>query len=86
MECREVVDSIKEAPKCIECELLQQQFQENPGGKPMRRPGLIFAAILGEYIIRDIKTSQRTLFRAVISQVELACLYSSFFVKLLKST
>ena len=28
MECREVVDSIKEAPKCIECELLQQQFQE----------------------------------------------------------
>ena len=49
MECREVVDSIKEAPKCIECELLQQQFQENPGGKPMRRPGLIFAAILGEY-------------------------------------
>ena len=54
MECREVIDSIKDKDtlikeaKCIECEMLQQQFQENPGGKPMRRPGLIFAAILGE--------------------------------------
>ena len=49
IECREIVDSIKE-PKvvtCAECEFLQMQFEANPGGKPIRRKGLIIAAIAG---------------------------------------
>ena len=47
-ECREIVDSIKE-PKsiCRDCENLQYEFEQNPGGKPIRKKGLIIAAIAG---------------------------------------
>ena len=54
MECREIVDSVKESPKTIElsgckdCDTLQILFNENPGGKPIRRTGLILAAIVGK--------------------------------------
>ena len=54
MECREIVDSVKESPKTIElsgckdCDTLQILFNENPGGKPIRKTGLILAAIVGK--------------------------------------
>ena len=32
---------------CIECKMLQKQFEENPGGKPMSNTGLLLAAITG---------------------------------------
>jgi len=51
MECREIVDSAKESPielsGCKDCDKLQILFNENPGGKPIRRTGLILAAIVG---------------------------------------
>ena len=63
IECREVVDQVKkesnhpktygksnmssDASECAECKSLQQQFKENPGGKPMSKAGLILAAITG---------------------------------------
>jgi 2-polyprenyl-3-methyl-5-hydroxy-6-metoxy-1,4-benzoquinol methylase len=50
LECREIVDSLKETPKvdkCHECEDLQRQFAENPGRKSMNRTGLVIAAITG---------------------------------------
>ena len=48
VECREIVDSLKEPSNCKECEDLQRQFSENPGGKPVKSKGLILAAIVGE--------------------------------------
>ena len=52
MECREIVDSAKESPielsGCKDCDKLQILFNENPGGKPIRRTGLILAAIVGK--------------------------------------
>ena len=33
--------------ECLECKSLQEQFKENPGGKPMSKTGLILAAITG---------------------------------------
>ena len=33
--------------ECQECKNLQEQFKENPGGKPMSNAGLILAAITG---------------------------------------
>ena len=54
MECREIVDSAKESPielsGCKDCDKLQILFNENPGGKPIRRTGLILAAIVGKKI------------------------------------
>ena len=32
---------------CLECKMLQKQFEENPGGKPMSKTGLILAAVTG---------------------------------------
>lgn len=48
VECREIVDSLKEPSNCKECEDLQRQFTENPGGKPVKSKGLILAAIVGK--------------------------------------
>ena len=52
MECREIVDSAKESPielsGCKDCDKLQILFNENPGGKPIRRTGLILAALVGK--------------------------------------
>ena len=48
VECREIVDSIKESSNCKECDDLQHQFTENPGGKPIKSKGLILAAIVGK--------------------------------------
>ena len=47
VECREIVDSIKEPAKCQDCDDLQKEFAKNPGGKPMNRKGLVIAAITG---------------------------------------
>lgn len=48
IECREVINSAKnDDAKCGECEQLQKEFEANPGGKPIKRKGLIVAAIAG---------------------------------------
>lgn len=55
LECREVIDSLKaeaEGPieksqVCKECQELNKEFAKNPGGKPIRRKGLIVAAVVG---------------------------------------
>ena len=50
MECREIVNSLKEpVPQkaCQDCDYLAKEFEKNPGGKPMRRKGLVIAAIIG---------------------------------------
>ena len=63
IDCREVVDQVKteslppttdekismssNPTECTECKSLQKQFEENPGGKPMSRTGLVLAAITG---------------------------------------
>ena len=51
MECREIVNSLKEPvpPQkvCQDCDYLAKEFEKNPGGKPMRRKGLVIAAIIG---------------------------------------
>ena len=47
VECREIVDSIKEPSECKDCDDLQKEFAKNPGGKPMNRKGLVIAAITG---------------------------------------
>ena len=63
IECREVLDQVNkesvhpttygestmgsETSECIECKSLQKQFEENPGGKPKSKTGLILAAITG---------------------------------------
>ena len=51
VECREIVDSIKEPAKCQDCDDLQKEFAKNPGGKPMNRKGLVIAAITGLFAI-----------------------------------
>ena len=48
VECREIVDSIKEPPKCQECDDLQKEFTKNPGGKPMKSKGLVIAGVIGK--------------------------------------
>nr|ACO10837.1 C16orf24 [Caligus rogercresseyi] len=49
MECREVVDSIPKTSdkECSECSKLEDGFQKNPGGKPLRSKGLIIAGVIG---------------------------------------
>ena len=36
-----------ETSSCLECQRLQDQFKENPGGKPMSNKGLVLAALTG---------------------------------------
>nr|ACO15041.1 C16orf24 homolog [Caligus clemensi] len=52
MECREVVDNIPKTggsplKVCSDCVELENEFQKNPGGKPVRSKGLIIAGIAG---------------------------------------
>ena len=50
MECREIVDKLKEPKEtktCQDCEYLAKEFEKNPGGKPIRKKGLIIAGIVG---------------------------------------
>ena len=36
-----------ETSECLECKSLQQEFEKNPGGKPISKTGLILAGITG---------------------------------------
>ena len=50
IECREILNDVKkteESKSCKDCEYLAQEFEKNPGGKPMKNKGLIIAAIIG---------------------------------------
>ena len=53
MECREIVDQVKQEVRqpdgtvCQECTELQAEFAKNPGGLPPRRGGLIIACVVG---------------------------------------
>ena len=51
MECREIVDKVKESSEtksCQDCEYLAKEFEKNPGGKPkLKTKGLVIAAIVG---------------------------------------
>lgn len=51
MECREIVDKVKESTEtksCQDCEYLAKEFEKNPGGKPkLNKKGLVIAAIVG---------------------------------------
>lgn len=61
IDCREIVNQVKnddklstslssntlEEVECVECKMLQKQFEENPGGKRMSNMGLVLAAITG---------------------------------------
>ena len=50
IECREILNDVKkteESKSCKDCEYLAKEFEKNPGGKPMRRKGLVIAAIIG---------------------------------------
>jgi len=47
MECREIVDQVKKESSCADCDALAQEFEKNPGGKPVSNKGLIFAGITG---------------------------------------
>ena len=51
MECREIVDKVKESSEtksCQDCEYLAKEFEKNPGGKPkLKTKGLVITAIVG---------------------------------------
>jgi len=50
MECRELVDRVREEVRqeeCKECLQLQEEFKKNPGGVAPRRLGLVVAGVVG---------------------------------------
>jgi len=51
MECRELVDKVREEVRqeegCKECLQLQEEFKKNPGGVGPRRLGLVVAGVVG---------------------------------------
>jgi len=47
IECREIVDKVKEDHGCADCQSLAKEFEANPGGKPASSKGLVLAGITG---------------------------------------